>query len=135
MQRRIPSMPCSRSAHSRYLAALRVGFLLMLAASFRLASAQGGPPLVTDDPDTPGDGKWEINLASIGCKTFKHWEVHALDADINYGLGDRIQLKLDIPWTYVHDSDKAWHSGLGSVNAGVKWRFIDKDETHGFAIS
>jgi len=34
-----------------------------------LARAQGGPPMVTDDPDTPGDGHWEINLAAIGAHT------------------------------------------------------------------
>ena len=27
------------------------------------ALAQGGPPFLTDDPGTPGDGRWEINLA------------------------------------------------------------------------
>src|SRR5437868_3985076 len=27
--------------------------------------AQGGPPLLTDDPDTPGPGFWEINLATV----------------------------------------------------------------------
>jgi hypothetical protein len=27
------------------------------------AFAQGGPPLITDDPDTPGPGHWEINIA------------------------------------------------------------------------
>ena len=26
------------------------------------AYAQGGPPLITDDPGTPGNGKWEINI-------------------------------------------------------------------------
>ncbi|MFN2477468.1 MAG: hypothetical protein ABR526_14155 [Chthoniobacterales bacterium] len=27
-------------------------------------SGPSGPPLETDDPDTPGDGNWEINFAS-----------------------------------------------------------------------
>jgi len=26
--------------------------------------AQGGPPLLTDDPGTPGHRNWEINIAS-----------------------------------------------------------------------
>lgn len=26
---------------------------------------QGGPPLITDDPDTPGNRHWEINLGFI----------------------------------------------------------------------
>jgi len=39
-------------------------FLLILPGfSTRAVLAQGGPPLITDDPGTPGDGKWEINLA------------------------------------------------------------------------
>ena len=33
---------------------------MLLAA--RESLAQGGPPMVTDDPETPGDGKWEIRL-------------------------------------------------------------------------
>jgi hypothetical protein len=33
--------------------------LFTLAASL---SVDAGPPLITDDPDTPGDGRWEINL-------------------------------------------------------------------------
>lgn len=103
-------------------------------AGTSLAFAQGGPPLVTDDPGTPGDGHWEINLASIGSETFQHWQVDALDADINYGWGDHIQLKLDAPLTSVRDSTGDWRSGLGAVNAGVKWRFLDQED-HGFALS
>src|SRR5204863_428992 len=33
------------------------------------AVAQGGPPLITDDPDTPGPGHWEINIAALMAKT------------------------------------------------------------------
>ncbi|HEV8340017.1 MAG TPA: hypothetical protein VGR25_10245, partial [bacterium] len=37
--------------------------LAALAAGVpRPAHAQGGPPLITDDPDTPGPGYWEVNL-------------------------------------------------------------------------
>jgi hypothetical protein len=91
--------------------------------------AQGGPPMVTDDPETPGDGHWEINLAAFGDRTRSgRTEVSVPDADINYGLGDRIQLKVDVPWTFVHQSGDAWKSGLGTGNVGVKWRFIDGGE-------
>ena len=34
----------------------------MLAGVIELRG-QGGPPMITDDPGTPGPGKWEINLA------------------------------------------------------------------------
>jgi hypothetical protein len=98
------------------------------------AFAQGGPPLVTDDPDTPGDGHWEINLGGIASRSRSRWDVDAPDADINYGWGDNIQLKIDAPWTFADDSDGHRQSGLGMVSAGVKWRFLDADE-HGFALS
>jgi hypothetical protein len=96
--------------------------------------AQGGPPLVTDDPGTPGDGKWEINLATLGSHTLRRWDVDVFDADINYGVGDHIQLKADVPWAAAHVAGQGWRSGLGAANLGVKWRFVDQDES-GFDMS
>jgi hypothetical protein len=123
--------------HFNRIHLLRAFAALALLLSSTWAAAQGGPPLVTDDPATPGDGKWEINLASIGSKTAHRWDIDALDADINYGLGDHIQLKLDIPWSYTRESGGAWNTGLGGVDVGVKWRFVDRDENSegGLAIS
>jgi hypothetical protein len=106
----------------------------MLADSHRV-SAQGGPPLVTDDPDTPANGHWEINLASIGSHTRQRWDIAAFDADINYGYGDHVQLKLDVPWMYVRQNGYPAREGLGAANIGLKWRFIDMDDAHRFALS
>ena len=61
------------------------------------ALAQGGPPLITNDPDTPGDGNWEINLAVAGAHSDLGWDLAAPDLDVNYGLGDRIQLSMHVP--------------------------------------
>lgn len=99
-----------------------------------VAMAQGGPPLVTDDPDTPGAGKWEVNYAVTGQRTRERREIAAPDIDMNYGLGERIQLKLDLPWMFVRDDGESWKSGLGRGDAGVKWRFIDRGED-GVAVS
>lgn len=57
------------------------------------ALAQGGPPLITDDPDTPGPGHWEINLASLFERSQPQRRLEAPLADVNYGVGQRIQLK------------------------------------------
>ena len=61
-------------------------------------AAQGGPPLRTDDPGTPGNRNWEINVAStqFWSKSAREFESPLLD--INYGLGDRIQLKYEVPY-------------------------------------
>jgi hypothetical protein len=106
--------------------------LLVLASGATLA--QGGPPLVTDDPETPGDGHWEINLATIGEHTSGRWDIAAPDADINYGWGEHVQLKVDAPWLFVHQTDQPWKSGLGAPVVGVKWRFIDIEDS-GFSMS
>jgi len=105
-----------------------------IAAAMLPALAQGGPPMVTDDPETPGDGHWEINIGAIATRTPGRWEVAAPDADINYGWGDRIQLKLDIPWVTARDDGERWKSGVGEAEVGVKWRFVDQERA-GFSLS
>ncbi len=108
-----------------------LGGLLLLAGS---ALAQGGPPMVTDDPGTPGDGKWEINVGAIQARTRNARELAAPDADINYGWGDNIQLKADIPWVTVKEDGQPSRAGLGDGDFGVKWRFIDEEKA-GYSLS
>jgi hypothetical protein len=96
--------------------------------------AQGGPPLVTDDPDTPGSGNWEINTAVIGAQSHHHWDLAAPDLDINYGWGEHVQLKVDLNWASAEAADGRRMSGLGATDFGVKWRFVDQDKS-GFALS
>ncbi|WP_077037959.1 hypothetical protein [Pelomonas sp. KK5] len=99
------------------------------------ALAQGGPPMVTDDPGTPGDGHWEINIGAIHAHARSGArELAAPDADINYGWGEHIQLKADIPWVTVGGDGMGTRSGLGDGDFGVKWRFVD-EETAGYSLS
>jgi hypothetical protein len=93
------------------------------------AFPQGGPPLVSDDPGTPGDGHWEINIATVANHTagLTQWAVP--DVDLNYGWGDRIQLKLDTPWLINDGNGGRTASGLGASIWGVKWRFLDGGES------
>ncbi len=97
------------------------------------ATAQGGPPMVSDDPATPGDGHWEINLGDIGSRTSGGWLMATPDADINYGWGERVQLRFETPWN-LGQHDGSWGSGLGTTLLGVKWRFID-DAAHDWTVS
>jgi hypothetical protein len=83
--------------------------------------------MITDDPGTPGNGHWEDNVAV----TFEHrsretsWELPALD--LNYGLGERVQLTLETSSTVLKRSGHGLIAGLGSTEAAVKWRFLDED--------
>jgi hypothetical protein len=124
------------SGNLRALATARIGALVTAALGVLpdLSQAQGGPPLVTDDPDTPGNGRLEINLATIATHTTGRWSVAAPDADINFGCGDAVQLTAEIPWTLVTGSGAGWDAGLGSAQLGVKWRFLDHPDL-GFTLS
>jgi hypothetical protein len=116
---------------------IRLLFPLLVAAAIGMPIAsrsQGGPPLVTDDPDTPPDGHWEINLAAIGVRFTGEEQLSLPDADINYGWGDHVQLKFDTPWLLSRADGEPAKSGLGATNLGVKWRFVDADRS-GFSMS
>ena len=100
------------------------------------ARAQAGPPFRTDDPETPGNKHWEINLGWIGNRNPGAGSYQVPDFDINYGLGDRIQLKYELPIAIEEtrpqpptESQPALPGsvlvGLGESLLGVKWRFYE----------
>jgi hypothetical protein len=96
------------------------------------ARAQAGPPFLTNDPGTPGNGHWEINVASMqtfsrGTATYQLPQI-----DLNFGVGDRVQLTYEIP--YVVQTGPTPHSGWSNAYPGVKWRFIDQGES-GWQVS
>jgi hypothetical protein len=103
---------------------LRSGLVIFLGLLPAIALAQGGPPMLTDDPDTPGPGYWEINLSSIFNKFRSETHILAPYADINYGVGKRIQLKFEIPWLTVHQEGQSNGGGPGDSIVGLKWRFF-----------
>jgi hypothetical protein len=105
-----------------------LALLVCLPALFPgVGYAQGGPPLITNDPDTPGPGAWEINIAASGAHAGGAWDIDAPDVDINRGVGQRVQLSLHLPWSHrVVDGD--WMSGEGPVEFGLRWRFLDQSD-------
>jgi hypothetical protein len=90
--------------------------------------------MITDDPGTPGNGKWEINLAVA----FEHrsdetsYDIPAID--LNYGVGEHIQLTLQTAPVILKRSEHGPIGGLGGTEAAVKWRFLDQ-EANGFDMS
>ncbi|HXC24812.1 MAG TPA: hypothetical protein VNU46_02775 [Gemmatimonadaceae bacterium] len=99
-----------------------------------VARAQGGPPLVTDDPGTPGPGHWEINIATTYTAAGSAWTTELPLIDANYGVGQTVQLKIETPWLIDHPADARSQTGSGNMLLGVKWRFLDQGE-EGFAVS
>ena len=104
---------------------LMVLFGLQLLVAWQATHAQGGPPFLTDDPDTPGNRHWEINAGLIA--NHNPWNAYyqTPDFDFNYGLGDRIQLKYELPIASHTDENNVTDTGLGESLLGVKWRFYE----------
>ena len=92
------------------------------------APAQGGPPFRTDDPDTPGNKHWEINIGFMGDRNPAEGSYALPNLDVNYGLGERIQLKYELPLSMQEFRDASGHlaAGLGNSLLGVKWRFYER---------
>ena len=105
----------------------RILAIVLSGLSGPAALAQGGPPLRTDDPGTPGDGNWEINIAFTVESLEDETELEVPLLDINYGVGDAIQLKFELPWIILHEDGEGTKHGLGNSTLGVKWRFLDED--------
>jgi hypothetical protein len=131
----------NRATRKRLRLFLTPGFLSVIVFVFvfllpATAWAQGGPPFRTDDPETPGNRHWEINFGWIGDRNPATGAYQVPDFDINYGLGDRIQLKYEIPIaieeTRPQPLTRAEPAGPGSVIGGlgesllgIKWRFFE----------
>lgn len=119
------------------LGRLKTGCFLVLGICSVAAGhlhAQGGPPMITDDPGTPGNGHWENNFAITLAHRPDETVIGSPLMDLNYGWGDHIQLTLQTPLTILERSGHGPLAGLGGTQAAVKWRFID-EETSGFALS
>lgn len=96
--------------------------------------AQGAPPMNTNDPDTPGNGHWELNFAAAHTRTSGGHETELPIFDFNYGVGENIQVSYVIAWLSAHENGAGSESGLTNSNVGLKWRFRDGDKG-GFAAS
>jgi len=110
------------------------GLILYLMLNTSGVHAHGGPPLLTDDTGTPGDGKWEINVALTVEITREERLFENPHLDINYGWGDRIQLNLEAPCLVIRSNGERTINGPENPALGLKWRFFDQEE-HGFDVS
>jgi hypothetical protein len=106
-------------------------FFTCLAPSVR---SQGGPPMLTDDPGTPGNRMWEVNFLSTLERNRSGAMFEAPNVDLNYGLGNHIQLKFEMPWLVMRDGSEGMKGGPGNSMFGVKWRFLD-EERYGVDMS
>jgi hypothetical protein len=127
-------MPILRCIVGLRLSKASALLLLVFAFGSPVLLGQGGPPYYTNDPGTPGNMQWEINLGYMPFLYGTQSITHTPDVDINFGLGDRVQLTFESAWLRVDDLPEPPRYGLEQDQLGVKWRFYDNEDS-GFAVS
>ena len=101
---------------------LAILLLTLAVARAASASAQGGPPFITDDPAPPGNHHWEINFGWIADHNPGQSYYEIPDVDMNYGWGNRIQLKWEQPLAAGTNANNSTGVGLGESLVGIKFR-------------
>ena len=96
-----------------------------------IVCAQAGPPFLTNDPGTPGAANWEINIGSMQTVTRTGANYQVPQLDLNFGIGDTIQLTYEIPFVLETAAGRPTQSGWGNGYPGIKWRFLDQGRTAG----
>jgi hypothetical protein len=101
---------------------------LVLSTALGAIPATAGPPYLTDDPEPVEYRHWEVYAAS-------QWFVsrHAADGtaphvEVNYGALPELQLHAIVPAALALRSGQAVRYGLGDIELGVKYRFVDETE-------
>jgi hypothetical protein len=101
---------------------------LVLAAAMSSSQAWAGPPFLTDDPEPVEFKHWEFYAAT-------QWsaERHAVSGtaphvEVNYGALPNLQLHVIVPAVLAWSSGSAVEYGLGDIELGAKFRFLEEGE-------
>ena len=95
--------------------------LLLLGAACARLGAQGGPPMMTDDPGTAPYQKLETIVLLTDQRTpgVSAFEIPQLQ--LNYGLGQREEINFQTGWLEVRDRTGS-HAAWEQSQLGFKWR-------------
>ena len=83
---------------------------------------------MTTDTGTPGAGHWEINTAEMSETSAPEKLLQIPYFDINYGIGEKVQLKIEGGYGFHNLEESGKRDGVGPLIAGVKWRFYDHND-------
>jgi outer membrane putative beta-barrel porin/alpha-amylase len=101
---------------------------VVIVCSWLIPRAFGGPPLVTDDPETPGRGGWEINISHNIENTRDEFSMETPLIDVNYGLLENDQWKVEFPLVFLDSENDRGRWGIGDLEVGWKYRFFDEHD-------
>lgn len=89
--------------------------------------ANAGPPYLTDDPEPPPYGHYELLFFTTGLEANGIAEGVLPAMEFNYGGFPDTQLHVQLPVGFASDGEGT-KFGVADAEAGVKYRFIQEDE-------
>jgi outer membrane putative beta-barrel porin/alpha-amylase len=89
-----------------------------------------GPPFVTDDPEPVDYKHGEFYVATQYAKDKDVTSGTAPHFELNYGVVPDVQLHLITPFVYVKPEGEPRQRGYGDTEAGIKYRFINDEDSH-----
>jgi hypothetical protein len=107
--------------------------IVAVALAAIASPALAGPPYLTDDPVPTDTAHWEIYAFTAAEGRGSAFDGDA-GFDLNYGAVKDVQLTATIPMSFSHASGEEWQSGRGDLELGVKYRFVN-DEQSGFSAA
>lgn len=95
---------------------------LLLAAR----QAMAGPPFMTDDPEPVEYHHHEFYIATQMTKTADGTEGTLPHIEYNYGAAPNLMVHILIPYAFTDPKNASSESGLGDIELGVKYRFLNE---------
>lgn len=115
--------------NSNHFRAKSITIILLFLLCLINHSAWAGPPFMTDDPEPVEYHHWEIYIASQWTTEKGSGTVGTLPhIDANYGIAKDLHLHVQIPIIFCSFSNSLTQYGLGDMEAGFKYRFINEDD-------
>lgn len=90
------------------------------------AGAFAGPPFQTDDPEPVPFRHYELYLFSLLDSTGLATSIQGPAVEFNWGAAPNVQLHVLVPPTSNLPAGGAYAFGLGDVETGIKYRFIQE---------
>ncbi len=107
---------------------MRLAVFLLLCLSTVLAWA--GPPFQTDDPEPVPFRQYEAYAFSTWDRAPDSTVIQAPAFEFNVGAAPNLQLHVIVPATYASSTGAPSAYGLGDIEVGAKYRFIQEKNGH-----
>ena len=101
--------------------------LAAVALAGACGAAAAGPPFLTDDPDPVDLHHAEVNMIAQQTRA-DGGRAGAASGEVNLGCAAEAQCHVAVPVAFDRPAGASSQAGLGDVELGVKYRFVDRPD-------